>query len=41
MPIVSFSITVATPPTSVETPGTPAAIASISATGVPSLRDRA
>ena len=28
-----------TPPTSVLTPGTPEAIASISATGVPSVRD--
>ena len=33
------SITSLTPPTSVLTPGTPDAIASISATGVPSLRD--
>ena len=32
-------ITSLTPPTSVLTPGTPDAIASISATGVPSLRD--
>jgi hypothetical protein len=38
-PVSRPPITSLTPPTSVLTPGTPEAIASISATGVPSLRD--
>ena len=37
--MVSSRMTSRTPPTSVDTPGTPDAIASMSATGVPSLRD--
>jgi hypothetical protein len=39
MPVMSVVITSGTPPTANATPGTDAAMLSISATGVPSFRD--